>query len=92
MVRGGLAGYVQALALGFADCGEGLRGGDMLDVQMGSQFVLSFNFAQKANIALDDIRLGLNRHATQAEAEGNRAGVHTATAGQPRVFRMLRNR
>ena len=85
----GLAGDVQAIGLGLADGSEGFSGRDMLHVQVRAEAVVLEEFAHEMNVALDDRRLGVVGIAAQAEAEGDRAGVHDGAVREARVFGVL---
>jgi hypothetical protein len=91
VVGGGFAGDVEALSLRGADGGEGTRGGDVLDVQVGAQLLGYFYVAEELEVALDDAGFGFDGHAAEAEAEGEGAGVHAAASGEAGVFGVLRD-
>ena len=89
VVRGGFAGDVEALFLGFADGAERGGCGDVLDVEVGAEFFFGFDVAEELDVALDDAGLGFDGHAAEAEAEGERAGVHAGAGAAAGVFGVL---
>ena len=61
----------------------------MRDVQVSAA---ALELGQQAKIALHQAGFGRDRHAAQAEPEGERAGVHRASPGHARVFGVLDHR
>ncbi len=89
MVRGGLAGDVEALFFGFADGAQCGSGGDVLDVQVGAKVFFGFDVSKQGDVALYDAGLGFDGHAAQAEAEGQGARVHAGAGAAAGVFGVL---
>jgi hypothetical protein len=84
VVRGDLAGDVEALFACGTDRVERLFRGEMRDVE-----VRVGNLAHESDVALDEAGLGFDRHAAQTETKRKSARIHRAATREARVFGVL---